>query len=434
MKNRKRTGRLKASLQSWLGITTTLSDDDFWKEFAATTGVASSAGQTVGQTQVLSLSAAWACTRLISETIGTLPLSLYERTTSGPQIARTHPLQQILHMQPNPDSTAAVHWEATVAAMLLRGNARAEKLMVGPRLVGLRFLAPDCLNINRKPGGDLEYWFTEPGGTRRQIPAANIWTVPGFSLDGKTGCSVIAHGANMFGAALAADQAAAKTWANGLMPTTQFNYPQIMQPDQRTEMRAALADLAGAANAGKSIVLEAGMSASQIGINPDDAQLLESRSFSVEEVCRWFRTPPWMVGHGEKSTSWGTGIEQQMIGFLMFTLAPWLKRIEQSIIKDLLTPAERLRYYPKFTVEGLLRADSAARATFYASMVNNGILTRDECRILEDREPMGGNAAVLTVQTSMAPLDDLGAGEDSAQARAALRQWLNLDAPPPAGE
>lgn len=166
------------------------------------------------------------------------------------------------------------------------------------------------------------------------------------------------------------------------------------------------------------------MEAGTIGINPADAQLLESRAFSVEEICRWFRVPPFMVGHSEKSTSWGTGIEQQMIGFLTFTLAPWLRRIEQAISKDLLSPAERLRYYPKFSVEGLLRADSAARAAFYSAMVNNGIYTRDEVRELEDREPMGGNAAVLTVQTALAPLDSLGQTTPEQQARAALANWL----------
>src|SRR5690606_3164275 len=145
----------------------------------------------------------------------------------------------------------------------------------------------------------------------------------------------------------------------------------------------------------------------------------------------WFRVPPFMVGHSEKSTSWGTGIEQQMIGFLTFTLGPWLKRIEQAISKDLLTPAERLRYYPKFSVEGLLRADSAGRAAFYSAMINNGVLTRDEVRQLEDREPMGGNAAVLTVQSAMTTLDAIGGAGDANQARAALRAFLGVEDPEP---
>jgi len=117
---------------------------------------------------------------------------------------------------------------------------------------------------------------------------------------------------------------------------------------------------------------------------------------------------PSLVGHGQKDSNWGTGLEQKMIWFLTFTLAPWLKRIEQGIQKDLMPPGDRLRYYPKYTVEGLLRADSKARSEFYAAMVNNGIMTRDEVRELEDREPMGGNAAVLTVQSAMTTLDLVG--------------------------
>lgn len=404
-----------------LGLTGTLTDDAFWERFAA--GQAHS-GQTVSPHTMLGLSAVWACTRLISETIATLPLSMYERTSAGPRVAQQHPLHGVIHDMPNPDSTASVHWESTVAAMLLRGNARAERLMIGSRTVGMRFLQPDRLWIGRDAKGQRQYRYTEADGRQREIPAARIWNVPGFSLDGVTGVSVISHGANVFGAALAADQAAGTTFKNGLLPTTYFKMDRVLTPAQRAEFRDNLEKVGGALNAGKSPLLEGGMSVGEVGINPDEAQLLESRGFSVEEICRWFRVPPFMVGHAEKSTSWGTGIEQQMIGFLTFTLGPWLRRIEQAISKDLLSPADRQRFYPKFAVEGLLRADSAGRSAFYSAMVNNGILTRDEVRALEDREPMGGNAAVLTVQTAMAPLDSIAQSSDAAAARAALRSWL----------
>jgi HK97 family phage portal protein len=237
----------------------------------------------------------------------------------------------------------------------------------------------------------------------------------------------------VFGGAIAAERAAHRTFSGGLHPTTAWKYPNVLRPDQRADASEAIKKLSGAVHAGDPVILEAGMEVIPVGINPDDAQLLESRGFGVEEVCRWFRVPPWMVGHTEKSTSWGTGIEQQMIGFLTFTLGPWLRRIEQAISKDLLRPAERSRYYPKFAVEGLLRADSAARSTFYAAMVNNGIFTRDEVRELEDREPMGGNAAVLTVQTALAPLDTLGKVDDAGKARAALMSWLREPEPPEQG-
>ncbi|WP_223484723.1 phage portal protein [Stenotrophomonas indicatrix] len=421
----KRPGLIRASVLKWLGVPIHLTDGEFWKQF---NGAHSSAGMAVNQDAVLKLSAAWSCVRLISETIATLPLSMYEKTSSGKRVASHHPLHFILHDQPNSETTAAVHWEAKVAAMLLRGNGRCEKLMIGGKLVGLVFLHPDRLTWFKRNG--LKVWrYTEEDGLQREIPNDRIWTIPGFSLDGKEGVSVIAYGAEVFGAAIGADSAANSTFARGLMPTTAITYPGTLKPDQRNDARTSLEAISGAVNAGRPVILEAGSEIKTIGINPADAQLLESRAFSVEEICRWFRVPPFMVGHSEKSTSWGTGIEQQMIGFLTFTLGPWLRRIEQAISKDLLTPAERQRYYPKFAVEGLLRADSAGRASFYAAMVNNGILTRDEVRELEDREPMGGNAAVLTVQTALAPLDKLGQSEDGNAARASLRAFLGVSDP-----
>lgn len=421
VKNQK-PGRIKAAIRSWLGIPFDLTDADAWGRVF---GAASSSGQVVTPDSALSLSAVWACARLIAETISTLPLSMYERTSSGKRMATQHPLHGIIHDMPNPDSTAAVFWESVIAAMLLRGAARAEKLMIGNRVVGLQFLAPSRLAVTKRADGTKEYRYTEDDGRQRVIPDRRVWTIPGFSLDGKNGVSVIAYGANVFGTALAAEQAAGGTFGRGLMPTTYFKYPSVLKDNQRQEAREFIENrLSGAVNAGRPVILEAGMDVGSIGINPADAQLLESRAFSVEEICRWFRVPPWMIGHTEKSTSWGTGIEQQMIGFLTFTLGPWLRRVEQAISKDLLTPAERLRYYPKFTVEGLLRADSSGRAAFYSAMVSNGILTRDEVRELEDREPMGGNASVLTVQTALAPLDSLGSATADQQARAALAAWL----------
>lgn len=419
----KKPGLVKSALLNWLGIPLSLTDTDAWS--ALTGGGASTAGQRVTTDSMLRLSAVWACARLISQCIGSMPLSMYERTGGGKRVAQQHPLHMILHDQPNADTTAALHWEATVAAMLLRGNARAEKLMIGQRVVGLQFLHPARLVIRRNAAGQKTYWYTEINGRQREIPAARIWNVPGFSLDGVDGVSVVGYGSGVFGAAQAAEAAASGTFARGLMPTTYFKYPKVLSKDQREDARDFIENrLSGAINAGKPAILEAEMDVGNIGIDPSDAQLLESRAFSVEEICRWFGVPPHMVGHSEKSTSWGTGIEQQVLGFLTFTLTPWLRRIEQAISKDLLSPAERLRFYPKFNVEGLLRADSAGRSAFYGAMVDKGIYTRDEVREKEDLPPMGGNAAVLMAQTAMAPLDSLGQTTVDQQAKNALASWL----------
>jgi len=422
-------GRIRAAVRSWLGIPVGLTDDDFWSHFA---GRDSPAGVNVSPDSMMTLSTVWGCVRLISETIGTLPLSLYEKTSTGKAVAAQHPLHLIIHDQPNADTTASVHWEATVAAMLVRGRAHAEKLMIGARVVGLVFLDPNRLNVSRSSGVKT-YRYTELNGTQREIPPNRIWHIPGFSLDGVNGVSVVRYAARVMGTALAADDTAAGVFRSGLKPTRFLKMPNWLTKAQRIEYRDSISEVKNSLDKGDVPVLEGGMDFGTIGMNPDDAQLLQSRGFSVEEVCRWFRVPPFMVGHAEKSTSWGTGIEQQMIGFLTFTLGPWLRRIEQSISKDLLSPVERLRYYPKFNVEGLLRADSAGRAAFYAAMVNNGILTRDEVRELEDRERMGGNAAVLTVQSAMVPLDSLGAmPADVAKARASLRAWLGFTDEPAA--
>jgi len=384
----------------------------------------SEAGVEVTPKTVMQLDAVWSCVRLISETIATLPLGMNERTSAGKRPAPQHSLHFVIHDQPNADSTASVFWEAMVAAMLLRGAGRAEKLYVGPQLVGLSFLDPNKLVCNRDQDGRKRWYYPRPNGEMREIPESRIWTIPGFTLDGINGVSVISYGAKVFGNAIAADKAAAQTFRNGLLQTVYYKISQFLKPEQRTEFKK---NLAGSVERGEAPLLEGGTDVGTIGIKPSDAQLLESRGFSVESICRWFRVPPWMVGHTEKSSSWGTGIEQQMIGFLTFTLGPWLKRIEQAISKDLLSPADRLRFYPKFAVEGLLRADSAGRASFYGTMVNNGILTRDEVRELEDREPMGGNAAVLTVQSAMTTLNALGTQGDANQAKAALRAFLGFD-------
>lgn len=421
MKKAKKPGRIKSAILDWFGVPASYTGE------SATT---SASDQTVTDTSIMQLSAVWACVRLISETIATLPLSMYERTSAGKRVASSHGLQFLIHDMPNADTTASVFWEAVVAAMLLRGNARIEKRIQNGKVTSLLFLSPNRLSKSVLGQGQAQWRYTNKDGTQRTIPADRMWTIPGFTLDGECGVSVIQYGANVFGSAQAADVAASKTFANGLLSTIYYKMERILTPDQRADFRKNLAGITGAINAGNSPLLEGGMSADTLSINPKDAQLLESRGFSVEEICRWFRVPPFMVGHSEKSTSWGTGIEQQMIGFLTFTLAPWLKRIEQAISKDLLAPTERARFYPKFAVEGLLRADSAGRSTFYAALVNNGILTRDEVRELEDREPMGGNAAALTVQSAMTTLDSIGQATDANQAKAAMRAFLGFEEQP----
>lgn len=399
----KPVGRFKRYAAKALGIDLSLTSSEGWA-FSKI----NSAGQLVNESTVLSLSAAWACTKLISESIGTLPLHIYERgkDSEGRRIATDHDLYRIMHNSPNKYSTASTYWEASTAGQLLRGNSYSRIYRMGKRIVALEYL-PIIKEVKDSNGIIVGIEYKNEAGKLEQIPLKDVFHVPAFSLDGKKGVSAIQAGAAVFGSALASNNAANNTFQNGLSPTVSFSIDRVLNPNQREQFRESLQAIAGAINAGKSPLLEGGMKAEPLGIPPKDAQLLESRAFSVEEVCRWFGVDPSMVGSGGKDSNWGTGLEQKMIGYLTFTLTPILTRIEQRINKVLLSPEDQVKYYAEFTIEGLLRGDTKTRAEFYKIMVNNGLLTRDEVRVLENRSAKGGNADKLTVHGANITLDNL---------------------------
>ncbi|WP_153076854.1 phage portal protein [Paraburkholderia bonniea] len=423
----KSPGRIKASVLKWLGVPISLTDGAFW---SAWSGAESSSGESVSVESALQLSAAWACVRLIAETIATLPLNLYQMQADGTRVvAKKHTLYHVLHTQPNVENTAVEFWEVMVASMLLRGNGYARKLRSSTQIIGLELLLPQRMNTpKRLQNGQLQYTYNELDGTSSTLSEDDVLHIRGFSLDGLMGLTPIRYAREVIGNSTAANKASGAVFRNGLRPSGALSTDQILTKDRRTEIRTDLAEQFGGAMAsGKTMVLEAGMKYQAITMNPEDVQLLQTRAFNIEEICRWFRVPPFMVGHSEKSTSWGTGIEQQTLGFLSFSLRPWLTRIEQSVKRSLLTPVERLGYYAEFSVEGLLRADSAGRASFYSTMTQNGIMTRDECRAKENLPPMGGNAGVLTVQSALLPIDRLGGQTAAASAQDALKNWLNQE-------
>jgi HK97 family phage portal protein len=390
-------------------------------------GGSSSAGKRVTVDSALQLATVWACVRLLAETIATLPLGLYRQDAQGrKEAARDHPLYALLHDQPNADMTAVEFWEAVVACLCLWGNLYAEKSFVGQRLVALTPLLPDLVRPFRRENGRIAYAYSDPDGYR-ELDEDQVLHIKGFGIDGLTGLSPIAYARNSLGAAMATDEASAKVFANGLKTSGFVQVDKVLKEDQRKQIQGILSEFTGSGNAGKVMVLEAGMKYEQLTLPPEDAQMLETRAFQVEEICRWFRVPPFMIGHTEKSTSWGTGLEQQMIGFLTFALRPYLTRIEQAVKKSLVPPAERGRVFAEFNLEGLLRADSQGRAALYNAFAQNGVMDRNEIRAKENLAPRPGGD-VLTVQSNLVPLDQLGrAGIGDLQARAALRAWLGID-------
>lgn len=371
-------------------------------------GGTSYADKNVTVDSALHIATVWACVRLLAETIATLPLGVYERDGQGRRTpARAHNLYRLLHDQPNADMTAAEFWEAMVASMATWGNAYAEKEMVGRRIVALTPLRPDLMVVNRNKAGSLVYRYAETGGKVREFPEDRIFHLKNFSLNGLVGLSPVGQARHTLGLAMATDEAAGKLYSSGLRGSGVMEAPGTLNATQRNDADIWLERFRNAQAAGQIPLVEGGFSYKPISLSPLDAQMLQTRSFSVEEICRWYRVPPFMVGHTEKTTSWGTGLEQQNIGFLTYSLRPYLTKIEQAVKKSLLTPEERANLYAEFNLEGLLRADSAGRAALYATYAQNGVMTRDEMRERENLPPMPGGG-VLTVQSNLLPLGMLG--------------------------
>jgi HK97 family phage portal protein len=368
----------------------------------------------VSERTMLQLDTVMACVRLLSQTIATLPIGIFRRLgDGGRKVMPDHQLYELLHNQPNADMTAVDFWQVMIAMMLLRGNGFAEIDRIGDRIVAITPLAAGCVTWRRLPNsGELEFTYTF-NGRQRVIPRRDLWILPAFTMDGVLGLSPVCYGANVFSGAMAADRASNQTFSNGMAASGFVSYGKDsnawLTETQRKQLKGSIGEFSrGGSSRGGVFVLEGGMGYTALSMNPEDAQMLETRAFNVEAICRWFGVPPTLVGHGDKTSNWGTGLEQQNLSFLTYSLRPWLAKIEQSVRKNLLSPAEKARYFAEFSVEGLLRADSAGRAAFYSIMVNNGIWARDEVRLKENMEPRGGNAAVLTVQSALVPLDKLG--------------------------
>ena len=399
-------GRIKAALlgmfAGWYGRQVILGDP-FDRIMSGGSGFA---GERVSVNSMLQLGTVWACVRLISETISTLPLGMFRSQENGTREAyNSHNLYPLLHHQPNADMTAMTFWQAFVASMLLWGAAYVEKVMtVRGVVVSFEFLLPGC--VSRVVEGNAMVWkYADPvTGTSRTIPDDRMWATPAFSLDGYTGLSPVAYGAHVFGGVMAAERAAADTFKNGMKSPGLVTIDAVLKPGQRDEIREHVRKVSAE---GGVMVFEKGGSFSALAMNPEDAQLLATRDYGVELICSWFLVPPHMIGHTAKSTSWGTGIEQQMLGFLAFALRPWCVRIEQSIRKNLLSAVDRQAMTAEFAIEGLLRGDSAAQAALFASAGQNGWMTRNEIRGLKNLPPMPGGD-VLTVQSNLVPIEKLG--------------------------
>lgn len=394
-------------------------------------GGGSWSGEPVSVDNAMQLSAFWACVRLISETIATLPIAVLERQADGSKAARPdHQLYSLLHDSPNADQTATEFLEGLFLALLTQGNGYAEKVYSGDRLTALQPLDAAAMVLHRdRDDGDLRYRFTDRGKAY-DLPSDKVFHLKGFGAGGDLGLSPVAYARQTLGISIATEKAAGSTFANGMRASGFFKFPKTLTEQQFEQARKVLVEpYSGSGATGKAGILDSGVEFLPVNLPPKDAEMLLSRRFNVEEICRWFGVPPVLVGHAaEGVTAWGSGIETLMGAWLTMGLRSFLVRFEMAARKRLIDPGERSRISVEFNVEGLLRGDSASRAAFISTMVQNGVFSRNRARALEN-EPRDPSplADALTVQSNLVPLAKLGAGTPDAAARDALKSWLGIE-------
>ncbi len=315
-----------------------------------------------------------------------------DRPGGGREVAKDHPLYRLLHESPNSEQTTLDFLEQICLSIELRGNGYAEKDFIGSKLVALTPVHPDVMTVRRASSGDLEYSWRGQDGRYRSGSSAEILHIRGFGGDPLGGLSTLTHARKSFGLAASVNQAALRTFVNGLRPSGVLKFDKVMSPEKRAELEQLLAEkFMGAMNAGRPMVLEAGGTWEQLTFNPEEAQMLESRAFSVEEIARLFGVPPHMIGHTAGNTKLGSSIADMTEGFSKFSLRRRLRRIELALMKQLLTAADiAAGIIIEFNLEGLLRGASEARARFYQIMLAAGVMTINEVRALENLPPVPG--------------------------------------------
>ena len=349
-------------------------------------------GDLVSQLTAIQQSAVYACIRVLSESIAGLPLHLYELKDNGDsEKAKSHSLYAILGSEPNREMTAFSFWETAVTHILLWGNFYAQIIRNGRGdIVELYPLQPSNMSVKRNDKGEIVYKYRREPEDEAQskdqaystivFSQSEIFHITGLGFDGLIGYSPIELNKTAIGLTIACDRYGSSFFSNGAMPGGVLSFPGTVKDPDR--VRESWAKGFSGKNANKVAVLEEGVKYEAISTDPEKAQFLDTRKFQISEIARIFRVPPHMIGDLQYSSF--SNIEQQSLEFVKYTLEPWLVRIEQAIKRCLLRASEKSKYYAKFNVDGLLRGDYASRMNGYAIGIQNGYLSPNDVRRLEN--------------------------------------------------
>lgn len=374
------------------------------------------AGKAVNERTSMQVTAVYCCVRILSEAVASLPLHLYRYTAEGNrEKAADHPLYFLLHSEPNPEMTSFIYRETMMTHLLLYGNCYSQIIRNGKgEVIALYPLMPNRMRVDRDTAGNLYYEYQTSqdeaktmNGSIVRLSPHDVLHIPGLGFDGLVGYSPIAMAKNSIGMAIACEEYGAKFFANGATPGGILEHPGVVKDPEKVRESWQRA-FGGSSNSNKVAVLEEGMKYTPISISPEEAQFLETRKFQIDEIARIFRIPPHMIGDLEKSSF--NNIEQQSLEFVKYTLDPWVCRWEQSMERALLSEDEKKNYFFKFNVDGLLRGDYQSRMQGYAIGRQNGWMSANDIRALENMdmipEEEGGN--LYLINGNMTKLKDAG--------------------------
>lgn len=395
----------------------------------------SSAGKNVNERSAMQMTAVYSCVRILAEAVAGLPLHLYRyKEDGGKERAVDNNLYHLLHDEPNKEMSSFIFRETLMTHLLLWGNAYAQIIRNGKgEVVALYPLMPNKMQVDRDDNGELYYIYTRSSDEAKTMEGVTVYLrprdvlhIPGLGFDGLVGYSPIAMAKNAIGLAIATEEYGAKFFANGAAPSGVLEHPGTIKDPSRLRENWN-STFGGSANSGKVAVLEEGMKYTPISISPEQAQFLETRKFQIDEIARIFRVPPHMVGDLEKSSF--SNIEQQSLEFVKYTLDPWVIRWEQSLSRSLLNEDEKRKYFFKFNLEGLLRGDYESRMSGYATARQNGWMSANDIRELEnlDKIPAEDGGDLYLINGNMLPLNKAGAYANIEKEDKADEEVLEMD-------
>lgn len=361
-------------------------------ERAIRQALVSGSGAVVTPETAMRVAAVYACVRLRANAVGNLPLGVFRRIDEKTRepLPADDPLARLLRRRPNRWQTPSQFKKMMEAHVQLRGAAYAMKVSSRGAVRELIPMHPDRVTCTQLDDLSLVYEYTRKDGRKVVLPQWEVFHLVGLSLDGINGVSVISYARETIGLSLAMEEHGGNTFRNGARPSSVLKHPGKLGKEGLEFLQSSLdAYRSGGDSEGKALILEEGMEMSQISMTAEDAQWIESRKFSRSDIAMFFGVPPHMIGDTEKSTSWGSGIEQQSIGFVTYTMEESLTAWEETVNRDLV-PNTADDIFARFNRRALVRGDLKTRQGFYTAMLQWGVYSPNEVRALEDENPREG--------------------------------------------